>query len=390
MRILIVNYLESLEPGGINKAVRRISYYLSLMGNSVLVFNPARRRGEELSSTTINNNLKIVRGYVGYLYGLNVKNICLVKKLIEEYKPHIIHIHGYHSLFSTSLIILLKRFYKVHRPVVFSPHFDIERSSFAGRYLWKLYNNALGRYVFRLADYIIVHSKYEYKTITNIFAVESSKTSIIPHGVDIIDPRKYMEQNLEQKNKIRLLYVGYLIKRKGVEHVIRALHSLIYKYGVKNVELKIVGKGPEKSRLINLARTLRVNDFITWVDFLPYSKLISELKNADVLLLLSASEAYGIIVAEALALGTPVIITKRTALIEFLEEDGCYGVEYPPNPDKVAETILYIVNNKHGKIHTFKKIKKWSDIAHKYMETYLKILSDKLKGKSRSDGMCLR
>jgi len=377
MRILIVNYLESLEPGGINKAVRRISYYLSLMGNSVLVFNPARRREEELSSTTINDNLKIVRGYVGYLCGLNVKNICLVKQLIEEYRPHIIHVHGYHSLFSTSLIILLKHFYKVQQPVVFSPHFDIERSSFTGRYLWGLYNNILGKHAFRLADHIIVHSKYEYKAITNIFDVEPSKISIIPHGVDIIDLRKYTKQDLERKNKIRLLYVGYLIKRKGVEHVILALHSLIYKYGVKNVELKIVGKGPEKIRLINLARKLKVNDFITWVDFLPYSELISELKNADALLLLSASEAYGIIVAEALALGTPVIVTKRTALIEFLEENGCYGVEYPPNPDKVAETILYIVNNNHSKIHALKKIKKWKDVAHKYMETYLNILLHK-------------
>jgi len=374
MRILIVNYLESLEPGGINKVVRRVSYYLSLMGNSVLVFNPARRIKEELTSTTINDGLKIVRGYAGYLYGLNVRNICLVKQLVEEYRPHIIHVHGYHSLFSTSLIILLKHFHKVHQPVVFSPHFDIERSSFAGRYLWKLYNNILGKHVFRLADHIIVHSKYEYKAITNIFNVGPSKISIIPHGVDIVDLRKYAKQNLERKNTIRLLYAGYLIKRKGVEHVILSLHSLIYKYGVKNVELKIVGKGPEKSRLTNLARKLRVNDFITWVDFLPYSELISELKNADMLLLLSASEAYGIIVAEALALGTPVIITKRTALVEFLEENGCYGVEYPPNPDKVAETILYIVNNNHSKIHALKKIKKWKDIAHKYMEIYLNTL----------------
>jgi len=379
MRILILNYLETLEPGGINKVVRRISYYLSLMGNSVLVFNPARRIKEELTYTIINNNLKIFRGYVDFLYGLNVRNIRLVKKLIEEFKPHIIHVHGYHSLFSTTLIIFLKHFYKVHQPVVFSPHFDIARSSFAGRYLWKLYNNTLGKHIFRLADHLIVSSKYEYKIITNIFNVDPSKISIIPHGVDFIDTYKHARQNL---NTIRLLYVGYLIKRKGVEYIIFTLHSLVYKYNVKNVELKIVGKGPEKSRLIKLARKLGVSEFITWVDFLPYDKLISELKNADVLLLLSNSEAYGIIVAEALALGTPVIVTKRTALIEFLEENGCYGVEYPPNPDKVAEMILYIVNN-NVKIHSLKKIRKWKDVAHTYVATYLNILkhqrSDVLK-----------
>jgi len=369
MRILIVNYLETLESGGINKAVREIAYNISLKGHEVIVFNPARSKKDEMMVTNINDNFRIVRGYRGYIYGLNLRNIGLVARIIEEFKPQIIHVHGYHSLFSTT-IMMLKRVYRVRIPIVFSPHFDIERSTLAGRYLWGIYNKIIGKEIFQLADHIIVHSRYEFAAIKHFFNVDQSKITIIPHGVDIIDPRK----NRKPKDTINLLYVGYLIKRKGVDHVIRALHSLIYEYNVKNVHLKIIGKGPEKNKLVKLATKLGVNGKITWIDPLPYKDLINELKNADVLLLLSSSEAYGIIVAEALALGTPVVVTRRTALIEFLGENSCFGVEYPPNPSTVAKTILDIIENYDNlKVYPV-RIRGWREIAEKYLRVYFRII----------------
>ena len=54
------------------------------------------------------------------------------------------------------------------------------------------------------------------------------------------------------------------------------------------------------------------------------------------LLLLSNSEAYGIVVAEAVALGTPCIVADATALHEFVAELGFFGVAYPLDPEKAA------------------------------------------------------
>ena len=149
-----------------------------------------------------------------------------------------------------------------------------------------------------------------------------------------------------------------------------SLHNLVYNFGVKDVVLTIVGDGPEKGRLLRLAEKLGINDKIEWKSFLPRKELINKIKSADVFLLLSESEAYGIIVAEALALGTPVIVTKRTALKEFLNEPGCFGVDYPPNPQEVAELILKIVNS-NVKVRPFsRKIKTWDEVAKDYGKVY--------------------
>ena len=87
-------------------------------------------------------------------------------------------------------------------------------------------------------------------------------------------------------------------------------------------------------------------------------------------MLLSKNENYGITVAEALALGTPVIVTKHSALREFLSEPGCFGVDYPPNPREVAELILKIVNS-DVKVGPFsRKIRTWEEVVKDYEEIY--------------------
>jgi glycosyltransferase involved in cell wall biosynthesis len=59
-------------------------------------------------------------------------------------------------------------------------------------------------------------------------------------------------------------------------------------------------------------------------------------------LLISRTENDRITVAEALAAGTLCIVAKRTALVEFLDEPGCLGINYPPNPTKLSELILNV------------------------------------------------
>ena len=145
---------------------------------------------------------------------------------------------------------------------------------------------------------------------------------------------------------------------------------------MEEVVLTIIGDGPEKKRLQRLAEKLGTTDKIEWRSFLRRKEFINMIKKADVFLLLSESEAYGIIVAEALALGTPVIVTKRTALKEFLNEPGCFGVDYPPNPEEVAELILKIVDS-DVKVGPFsKKIRTWDEVVEDYERVYLQLMGD--------------
>ncbi len=113
---------------------------------------------------------------------------------------------------------------------------------------------------------------------------------------------------------------------------------------------------------------------INWVGFIPSNDLVEYYKDADIFLFTSKSENYGIVVGEALAFGTPVIVTKISALMEFLDEPGCFGIEYPPEPIKLSELIIYI-NSTNTKVGPFSdKIKTWDKVTNNYEQVYQKYL----------------
>ncbi|NJE54590.1 glycosyltransferase family 1 protein [Thermococcus sp. 21S9] len=371
MRILLVNYMETTAPGGINRVVFETAKWLSKWGHKVVVFNPSYSE-KIVEQVSLTNDSILIRGYPlrSTLYGLDVKNLKLIKRILSTFSPDIVHIHGYHSLFSHEVIHFIK-FYSPKIPMIFSPHLDVSRSTFIGEYLWRFYNSLIGASTFRIVDHIISHSKFEAENITRLFGISKERISIIPHGVDNVSIKK----PTRQKKRLYLVYSGYLIKRKRVDHILRTLHSLIYDFNIRDVYLIIIGEGPEKQALHKLAKTLNIQNNIIWYPFLRRELLIDIIKNADVLLLLSESEAYGITVAEALALGTPVIVSKKAALKEFLIEPGCFGVDYPPDPVEVASIILNITTTNIRVGPFSKRIRPWDQVVKDYENVYFSLLN---------------
>jgi glycogen synthase len=94
-----------------------------------------------------------------------------------------------------------------------------------------------------------------------------------------------------------------------------------------------------------------------------------------IFLLLSRSENYGIAVSEALSMSVPCIVAKTTPLREFLNEPGCFGKDYPPDPHAPAQSIpkVHSGNAKTGPLTD--KIKTWDRIAQDYERTYNEVAS---------------
>lgn len=372
MNILLFNYMETTAPGGINKVVNEIAKYMSKNGHDVIVLQP---NPLNLQNIEFYEGFKIIRinsRFGKYFYDLNVELYFYLKKNLNKLNPDIIHLHGYHTLFSAGVIYSLLRLNSKCR-ILFSPHFDIfSHDSFAGKYLWNVYNRFIGSNTIKYPYKIISASNFEFTNIKNILNVPEEQIAIIPHGVNNID-FKYTKS---RQNYIKLLYVGYLLELKGVQHIIKAVHELVYHRNV-NIILTVIGEGPYENELRNLAEKLNVSEFIEWKGFIPPSEsqnLLEYYKNSDIFLLLSKSENYGIVVTESLAMGTPVIVTKKTALTEFLNEPGCFSVDYPPDSKKVADLILEIYNS-GVKIGPFSnKIRTWDKICTDYEELYKQLI----------------
>ncbi|MEM3871419.1 MAG: glycosyltransferase family 4 protein [Nitrososphaeria archaeon] len=367
-----MNYSEITSPGGVHKVIREIAKNLSIKGHEVIVLqaNPLNLPEEE-----IYEGFKIirVRSILGNrFYGLSLSLYFYLKNHLTELNPDIIHVHGYHTLFSHEAIFILKVMLNVQKPIVFSPHYGTH-GSFVGEYLACVYK-VIGRRCFQLSDRIICASQFEGKTVAKDFGISSQKIVIIPHGVNQIE----IPNRLRNKNRdfISLLYAGYLLRKKGVQFILKALQQLKYTYQ-RRVILSIIGNGNYKKELIKLAKKLKIEDSIYWYPFLNTKELNEKIKGADIFLLLSESENYGIIVAEALALGIPCIVADTTALSEFTNEPGCFGVDYPPDPKEVAKLVLKIMDS-NIKVGPFsKKIRVWDEVVSEYERVYVNLLKMK-------------
>lgn len=368
IRVLTFKYGEIKNPGGINKVVLKTNIEMTKMGHECIVITT---NSLDYPREEVYEGFKIVRikSRIGpYFYGLSLRVYLNFKIYFKDLNPNIIHIHGYHGLSFPELVFILNKYNEKKVPIIFSPHLDTFRSTIAGKYLWEPYNLLIGKRLFKCATHIIVGSEFESMNVQRMFDVRSEKISVIPLGVNFIEPITPTKKN----GQIDLVYAGYLIKRKGVHFILESVHSLVYDFKIENILLTIIGEGPEKKRLLKMAKELEIEKYVIWKTFLPIDEFIQNIKDSNIFLLLSESEAFGITVAEALALGKPCIVTNNTALKEFAIESGCFCVNYPPSPKETAELIIKI-SKTNVKVGPFSdKIRTWDKVAQDYEKTYKK------------------
>jgi glycosyltransferase involved in cell wall biosynthesis len=118
----------------------------------------------------------------------------------------------------------------------------------------------------------------------------------------------------------RFLSVALLSKNKGMHYLLEAM-KLLVRRGVKAFELYIGGEGPVRLELESLARELGLTGRCYFVGMLSRSEMKQRMQNTDVFVLPSLGETFGVVLAEAMACGKPVIATR------------CGGPEFVVTPE---------------------------------------------------------
>jgi glycosyltransferase involved in cell wall biosynthesis len=147
-----------------------------------------------------------------------------------------------------------------------------------------------------------------------------------------------------------------------------------------DAKLRIAGQGPAEKELKEMAKTLGIEHNVTWLGDLDENGLNTEYRSAGALVLLSSAEAYGLVVAEAMSCGTPAIVAKKEALVEFLTEPGCVGIDFPPRTEDVARVFRDVLEGRlAAKVGPFSdKIAPWSRIAEKYQALYKDLIAARM------------
>ncbi|MFF1385083.1 glycosyltransferase [Arthrobacter sp. NPDC058288] len=201
----------------------------------------------------------------------------------------------------------------------------------------------------RSADRIIATCSDEVFEL-KAMGIDTAKISIAPCGVDL-DLFRGSGPAEPRLRRHRILSVGRLVPRKGVDLVIRAL-PLLRDAGFDDVELLIVGGGggaaalgtdPEARRLAELARELGVENHVTLRGQVPRGDMPGILRSADAVVCTPWYEPFGIVPLEAMACGVPVVAAAVGGLTDTVV-DGATGLHVPPrNPAAIARAVARLL-----------------------------------------------
>lgn len=115
-----------------------------------------------------------------------------------------------------------------------------------------------------------------------------------------------------------MLFVGELLERKGVDVLLRALSGL----DDRSWRLEFVGEGPVRERMQQLAHTLALESAVRWTPFQPHEKLFDTRASADLLVLPSAFDGWGVVVNEAMVAGVPVVCSDECGAADLVRASG--------------------------------------------------------------------
>ncbi len=222
-----------------------------------------------------------------------------IRKYILEKKPDIVHIHmSYKGSFS--------RKYMIHQLCIRNGIVDVVHMHGSEFELWyeKLNKKRKGT-VKKLLDesgkVIVLGDRWEHvvKTI-----VPSARTMVISNAVSIPE-----EKAQWSREEFHILFMGVLIKRKGVADLLQAIKIVSEQNIGKKITLVIAGEGEEEENLRNLCKTLGLESvvkFTGWVDGKRKKELLLE---SQLFVLPSYNEGLPVAVLEAMSYGLPVLAT---------------------------------------------------------------------------------
>ena len=189
------------------------------------------------------------------------------------------------------------------------------------------------RRVIQDADVLVASTEEEWGQLSCLYGASHDRLKIVHPGVDhdVFSPGDRVEARrlLGLSDALTVLYVGRIQRLKGLELAIRAVEQLVPALD-RPVSFLIVGgpSGPggsdEVRRLRRLVSDLDLEDIVRFRGPQPHSCLPSFYRAADVLVLCSHSESFGLAALEAQACGTPVVATPVGGLAHIVS-DGASG-----------------------------------------------------------------
>jgi len=261
----------------------------------------------------------------------------------------------------------IPRFSPVKRVVtIFDLSFLHFPEMFIQKDLWQLKNWT--KFSIENADHIITISNFSKQDIISQYKIDKNKITIAYPGYD---SAKFKMQSVKSK-KDYIIYIGTIQPRKNLIRLMEAVAR------IDGLKLIIVGKtGWEYEEILDTPKKLGIEDRVEFKGYVATDKLVGLLAGASAFVLPSLWEGFGIPVVEAMACGTPVIVSNVSSLPEVVGEAGILVDPY--SVDQIEQAIRLLMTDqklrqKYSKLGLAQAQKfSWEKMAKQVLKVFEKV-----------------
>jgi glycogen synthase len=191
--------------------------------------------------------------------------------------------------------------------------------------------HSVERWMARRADALIVCSYYMRGHVADIFDIDERRIAVIPNGIDPSELRpagdlQTLRREFAEPHEKLVLFVGRLVYEKGFQLALDALPSVLE--GVEDVRFLVAGSGTHEAELKAQAERLGLSDHGSFLGWIGDDVLHSLYRIADLCVVPSIYEPFGLVALEAMASGCPCIVADTGGLREVVPVGERVGLRF--------------------------------------------------------------
>lgn len=225
---------------------------------------------------------------------------------------------------------------------------------------------AIRRQMVRWADACITNSQAGRDYLREILKAPQQQVFVQPYEVpsvaSLFQDQTELNATAGEQNRPIFLFVGSITSRKGLHWLLEAC-AILEQQGTHQYTLQILGSGPLQPQLQAFCHEHDLTDRVDWVGHVDYGQLGDYFRHADVFVLPSLEDTWGVVVLEAMCLGKPVLCSQWAGASELIQEGENGYIFEPQNPCKLAEAMSKL-------IHDPDLLKSMGDKSHEIMAQY--------------------
>jgi glycogen synthase len=392
-RVLILSWeYPPLIEGGLARHVRKLSEALVGLGVEVHVLT---RGGEDAPANEIAAGVEVHRirepahptdldAFVDWVGQMNADMLDAGVELGEAFDFDLVHGHDW--LVAGACDQLARRF---EAPLVTTIH----ATEYGRHQGWvkdhpQAYIHGVERWITKRSQRVIACSAYMQEQIADIFGVAAGRITVIPNG---IDPADLPQPGAAELARLRggfaapeerlVLLIGRLVYEKGFQLALEAMPRVIA--AVPGTRFLVAGSGTHEEELKKQAKELGLMEHGTFLGWIGDDVLRSLYGIADLTVVPSIYEPFGLVALEAMASGCPVIVADTGGLREVVPHEGA-GLRFRPrDPAALAEVAIRVLSDPAlearlvAEAHEHVRRFDWADIAAQTAEVYADLVGAK-------------